>query len=72
MLPVVAKPDELPFESGASGSAYGVMADVRFPPVADVRRVCFLAPSQVRPYKFNNAGSPPWAEMLLLIAFSDA
>ena len=23
-------------------------------------------------YKFNSAGSPPWAEMLLLIAFSDA
>ncbi|CAN5280435.1 hypothetical protein BH10PSE2_BH10PSE2_20730 [soil metagenome] len=23
-------------------------------------------------YRFNSAGSPPWAEMLLLIAFSDA
>jgi hypothetical protein len=25
-----------------------------------------------RPYRFSSAGSPPWAEMLLLIAFSDA
>lgn len=28
--------------------------------------------SQPAPYKFNSAGSPPWAEMLFEIAFSDA
>lgn len=24
------------------------------------------------PYRFSSAGSPPWAEMLLLMAFSEA
>ena len=30
------------------------------------------APGGPAPYKFSSAGSPPWAAMLLLMAFSEA